>query len=167
MLTIVTTLQEEFMGTTRSVVISMRLPADSGKRLKRMATRHGWTPSDASARLVEEGLRRSEFAFIDFRDSPAGRQAYIQGSTLAVWEVLLLVRSYEEDVASVARHLGWPEAKAQAAINYAEAFRQEIEEALSENAATDFGALKRMLPGATGFGSRHVTKSRDAQIPTR
>ena len=155
------------MGTTRSVVISMRLPAESGNRLKRMATRHGWTPSDASARLVEEGLRRSEFAFIDFRDSPAGRQAYIQGSTLAVWEVLLIVRSYKEDVASVAKHLEWPEAKVQAAVNYAEAFPQEIEEALSENAATDFGALKRMLPGAARFGSRPVRKSRDAQTSPR
>ena len=79
------------------MVISMRLPAESGKRLKRMANRHGWTPSDASARLVEEGLRRAEFGFIDFRDSPAGRQAYLQGSTLAVWEVMLLVHSYKED----------------------------------------------------------------------
>ena len=60
------------MSATQSTVISMRLPAESGKRLKRMARRHGWTPSDASARLVEEGLRRSEFAFIDFRDSAAG-----------------------------------------------------------------------------------------------
>src|SRR5947207_15465645 len=110
------------MRATRSVVISMRLPAESGKRLKRMAIRHGWTPSDASARLVEEGLRRSEFAFIDFRDSPAGRQAYIQGSTLAVWEILFLVRSYKENVAAVARHLHWPDAKVKAAINYAEAF---------------------------------------------
>src|SRR5579864_8483022 len=82
------------MGTSRSIVISMRLPAKSGARLKRMATRHGWTPSDASARLVEEGLRRSEFAFVDFRDSGAGRQAYIQGSTLAVWEVVQLIRAY-------------------------------------------------------------------------
>ena len=155
------------MGTTRSVVISMRLPAESGNRLKRMATRHGWTPSDASARLVEEGLRRSEFAFIDFRDSPAGRQAYIQGSTLAVWEVLLIVRSYKEDVASVAKHLAWPEPKVKAAINYDEAFPQEIEEALSGNAATDFGTLKRMLPGAARFGSRHVRKSRDAQTSPR
>jgi hypothetical protein len=69
--------REASMRATRSVVISMRLPAESGKRLKRMANRHGWTPSDASARLVEEGLRRSEFAFIDFRDSPVVRQAYI------------------------------------------------------------------------------------------
>src|SRR5580692_2882373 len=89
------------MPATRSTVISMRLPAESEKRLRRMANRHGWTPSDASARLVEEGLRRSEFAFIDFRDSPAGRQAYIQGSTLAVWEIILLVRSYKGKVAAV------------------------------------------------------------------
>src|SRR2546429_3795154 len=92
------------MRATRSVVVSMRLPADSGSRLKRMANRHGWTPSDASARLVEEGLRRSEFAFIDFRESAAGRQTYIQGSTLAVWEIMLLVQSYKGDVSAVAKH---------------------------------------------------------------
>jgi hypothetical protein len=146
------------MRTTRSVVISMRLPAESGTRLKRMANRHGWTPSDASARLVEEGLRRSEFAFVDFRDSPAGRQAYIQGSTLAVWEVLFLVQSYKADVSAVARHLKWPEAKVQAAVNYAKAFPEEIEGALSENAATDFETLKRMLPQATELVSRGARK---------
>ena len=156
------------MATTRSVVISMRLPADSGNRLKRIATRHGWTPSDASARLVEEGLRRSEFAFIDFRDSAAGRQAYIQGSSLAVWEVALLVRSYKGDVAAAAKHLQWQEAKIQTALNYAEAFPDEIEEALSENSAADFTAVKRMLPRTIKFSSRGVRKSsRDAQASAR
>jgi uncharacterized protein (DUF433 family) len=155
------------MGTSRTVVISMRLPAESGARLKRMASRHGWTPSDASARLVEEGLRRSEFAFIDFRDSAAGRQAYIQGSTLAVWEVVQLVRAYKGDVAAVAKHLQWPDARVQASINYAEAFKAEIERAISENAATDFDTLKRMLPGATKIGSKQVRKSRDAQASAR
>ena len=141
------------MPATRSMVISMRLPEDSGKRLKRMASRHGWTPSDASSRLVEEGLRRSEFAFIDFRDSPAGRQAYIQGSTLAVWEIMLLVRSYKGKVASVAAHLGWPVAKVQAAVHYAEAFPDEVNEALAENDAVGFDTLKRMLPQAAEFTS--------------
>src|SRR6267142_5858018 len=102
------------MKPSRSIVVSMRIPVESGKRLKRIANRHGWTASDASARLVEEGLRRSEFAFIDFRDSAAGRQACVQGSTLAVWEVLLLIQSYRGDVPSAARHLKWPEAKVQA-----------------------------------------------------
>jgi hypothetical protein len=142
------------MKAARSMVFSMRLPTESGKRLKRMAHRHGWTPSDTSARLVEEGLRRSEFAFIDFRDSPSGRQAYVQGSTLAVWEVMLLVRSYKGKISAAAQHLRWSEARIQAAVNYAEAFSDEIEGALSENRATDFGALKRLLPQAVEFVSR-------------
>jgi len=147
------------MRKTRPTVVSMRLPSESGNRLKRMASRHGWTPSDASARLVEEGLRRSEFAFMDFRDSAAGRQACIQGSSLAVWEVILLLRSYKGKVAAVARHLQWPESKVQAAVNYANAFPDEIENALSENAGTDLEALKRMLPQTAELRLSRARKS--------
>ena len=84
-------------------------------------------------------------------DTPAGPRAG-----------LLLVRSHRADLAAVAKHLKWPEAKVQAAINYSEAFPEEIEGALSENAAADLGALKRMLPQATKFASRRAKKSRDA-----
>jgi hypothetical protein len=155
------------MKSPHSTVISMRLPAASGKRLRRMANRHGWTPSDASARLVEEGLRRSEFAFIDFRDSPAGRQACLQGSTLAVWEIMLLVDSYRKNVSAVAKHLKWPEAKIQAAINYAAAFPEEISEAIAENEATGFEALRRMLPQAAEFISNRTAKKHNAQASSR
>src|SRR6202162_1177834 len=126
------------MSSPHSTVISMRLPVASGNRLKRMPNRYGWTPSDASARLVEEGLRRSEFAFIDFRDSGTGRQACIQGSSLAVWEVMLLARDYENDAAAVARHLRWPQSKVQAAFNYARAFPAEVNSAMADNDAVDF-----------------------------
>src|SRR6266481_9411409 len=117
----------------KTSVVSSRLEPEQEQRLSRMARRIGRTPSETGALLIEEGLRRAEFAFIDFRDSAAGRQAYIQGSTLAVWEVLLLVQSYEADVSAVAKHLQWPKAKVQAAVNYAKAFPEEIEAALSEN----------------------------------
>jgi hypothetical protein len=133
------------------MVISMRLPVKSGQRLKRMANRHGWTPSDASARLVEEGLRRSEFAFIDFRDSTTGRQASIQGSSLAVWEIMLLARDYKNNVAAVAKHLRWPEARVQAAFNYTRAFPGEISAAIADNDAVDFESLSQMLPQAKEF----------------
>ncbi len=146
------------MNAIHSTVISMRLPAESGQRLKRMARRHGWTTSDASARLVEEGLRRSEFAFIDFRDSATGRQACIQGSTLAVWEVMLLMRNYDGDAVAVARHLKWPQMKVQAAVHYAEAFAEEVDEAIADNDAMDFDALKRMLPQAAEFVAGKATK---------
>ena len=143
-----------------SIVVSMRLPADAGKRLKRLAHRHGWTPSDASARLVEEGLRRSEFAFIDFRDSSAGRQAYIQGSTLAVWEVMLLMRGYKNNISAVAKHLRWPEAKVKAAVNYAEAFSDEISQAIAENDSVDFDELKKILPQASIFKPRKAVSTK-------
>jgi hypothetical protein len=133
------------------MVISMRLPMKSGQRLRRMASRHGWTPSDASARLVEEGLRRSEFAFIDFRDSATGRQACIQGSSLAVWEVILLARDYKNDAGTVAKHLRWPEAKVQAALNYARAFPAEINSAIADNDAVTFESLSQILPQAKEF----------------
>ena len=146
------------MKHTRSMVLSMRLPVESAKRLKRMANQHGWTPSDASARLVEEGLRRSEFAFLDFRDSPAGRQAYIQGSTLAIWEVILLLRSYKGNAKDVAKHLNWPEAKVRAALNYSETFPDEVNEAITENDSTDFDSLKRMLPQVVDFTPRKTKR---------
>jgi len=146
------------MSPTPSTVISMRLPAASGTRLKRLASRHGWTPSDASARLVEEGLRRAEFAFIDFRDSPAGRQACIQGSSLAVWEIMLLLRAYRDDLKAVAGHLRWPKAKVQAAANYAEAYPDEIAGALAENDAAGLTALKRMMPQAVAFSAASAAK---------
>jgi hypothetical protein len=137
----------------KSTVISMRLPATSAERLKRIAQRHGWTPSDTSARLVEEGLRRAEFALIDFRDSPAGRQASVQGSSLAVWEVMMLARNHKNDAAAVAKHLRWPESKVRAAFNYAKAFPAEIQAALAENDAMDFQALSDLLPQAEEFSS--------------
>ena len=133
------------------MVISMRLPRKSGQRLRRMASQHGWTPSDASARLVEEGLRRSEFAFIDFRDSAAGRQACIQGSSLAIWEIMMIAHDYKNNLAEVATHLRWPEARVQAAFNYAKSFPDEINGAIADNDAMDFESLSRMLPQAREF----------------
>jgi hypothetical protein len=58
-----------------------------------MANQHGWTTSDTSARLVEEGLRRSEFAFIDFGDSPAGPETKVQAA-------FNYVRAFPEEIST-------------------------------------------------------------------
>ena len=88
---------------------------------------------------------------IDVRDSTVGRPAYIQGSRLAVWEVMLLVRSYKHDLKATAKHLRWPVVRVQAAVNYAKAFPEEIDRALAEYDAVDFAALKRILPQTVEF----------------
>ena len=70
----------------------------------------------------------------------------MQGSTLAVWEIVLVAQTYELDVARTAEHLGWRSVRVQAALNYAAAFPEEMEAAMRDNAAMDFESLSRMLP---------------------
>jgi hypothetical protein len=136
---------------SRTVVVSTRLAPEQGKRLARKARQLGRSPSETSALLIEEGLRRDEFGFIDFRDSAVGRQAYIQGSGLAVWEVVWIARGYRNNVAKTAKHLVMSPLKVQAALNYAAAFPKEIGDAIADHEACDFASLSRALPQAEIF----------------
>lgn len=96
--------------------------------------------------LLDEGLRRAEFAGIDFRDTPAGRVAYVQGTRTAVWLVAGLVRDCGGDAQQAAKHLRWPKSRVQAALNYAKAFPDEIELQLSDAQECDFRTLQHKLP---------------------
>ncbi len=73
--------------------MTIELPDDQAERLQQLARRLGRTQEEAGARLIDEAPRVAEFALITFRDSAAGRQAYIQGAGLAVWEVMMRMRS--------------------------------------------------------------------------
>src|SRR5205814_401430 len=90
-------------------VVSLRLRNDQMERLQRAATRLGRSPSQSAALLLEESLRQRDYPFIEFRDSPAGRQAYLQGTRIAVWHVASIAREYEADASKVAAHLEIPE----------------------------------------------------------
>ena len=138
----------------KTSVVSSRLEPAQEQRLARMARQFGRTPSETGALLIEEGLRRAEFAFLDFRDSPVGRQACLQGSTLAVWEVVWIACGYQNDVEKTAAHLELSPLKVQAAFNYARAFPKEIETAIREHEACDFESLSRMAPQAEIFPSQ-------------
>ena len=128
-----------------SKVVSMRLRPDQWERLQRMARRLGRSPSEASALLLEESLRAAEFGFIQFRDSPVGRQAYVLGTSLAVWEIAFLARSLGDEPGRLAEYLDWPVVKVRAALQYAAAYPDEIEAAIEDN---DRGpeALRAALP---------------------
>ena len=128
-----------------SKVVSLRLKDDQVERLERAARRLGRTPSEAAAILLEESLRQREFAFVEFRDSPVGRQAYLKGTRLAVWQVVPLARSFGGDVARTAAYLEIPKVAVQAALAYAAAYPAEVEAAIADNAhaAAD---LSRLIP---------------------
>jgi uncharacterized protein (DUF433 family) len=127
----------------------MRLQDRQLERLKRYARSLGKTPGETSALLIEERLRENEFAFIEFRNSPAGRQAYMKGSRLTVWWVVHVARSYFDlDPQTTAAHFGKPLAWVKAALNYYAAFRDEVDQAIEDHHATDFESLQHALPNA-------------------
>ena len=127
-------------------VVSLRMAPAQVQRLQRKARQLGRTPSETGAMLLEEGLRRSDFPYIDFRDSVIGRQAYVVGARLAVWQVVSIVRAHSGRVELAAKHLGWPVFRVKAAMNYANAFSDEIDAALTDYAAVSATTLAQMLP---------------------
>ena len=132
-----------------SHVVSMRLKDDQLARLKRYARTLGKTPGETSALLVEEHLRETEYAFIEFRHSPVGRQAYMKGSRLTVWWVIYVAKAYfGMDSQATADHFQKPVAWVKAALNYYRSFPDEIDQAIKDNQATDFETLQRALPNA-------------------
>lgn len=83
---------------------------------------------------------------IDFRDSIVGRQAYAQGSGLAVWEVTMLLQAHDDDAARVADYLEWPPGRVEAAARYIAACPAEIDAALADNDSYDLERLRRIFP---------------------
>ena len=143
-----------------STVVSLRVSENQAKRLKRKARRLGRSPSETGAILLEEGLRRDEFAFIDFRDSMLGRQAYLQGTRLPVWMMVKVARAMGENIEKTAEHLQRSPLQVQAALNYAKAFPNEIEHAIQDNDSYDLAKVTRMLPQARLFKVSSTKPSR-------
>jgi uncharacterized protein (DUF433 family) len=129
-----------------SRVVSMRLKEEEADRLLRLSRRLRRSVSETAALLITEKLREEEFPLIEFRGSPLGRQAYVKGTSLAVWEVVLVARQLGMDARRVAEHLGWQEERVQAALNYAEAYPEEVGPLVSEAESVTFERLKRRLP---------------------
>lgn len=131
-----------------SRVVSMRLQDKQLARLQRYARTLGKTPGEVSAMLIEEQLREAEFAFIEFRPSPVGRQAYMKGSRLTVWWVVHIAKAYGMNAEQTAAHFQRPLAWVKAALNYYEAYPKEIDTAIEDHLAADFQTLKRAVPNA-------------------
>jgi hypothetical protein len=129
-----------------SQVISTRLPDRTAERLKQLSRRLGKTPSETSAILIEESLRESEFPYIEFRQSPLGRQPYLKNSSLALWEVIQIAQSYALDEQKTAAHFHRPLEWVRSALLYAEAYQSEVQKAITEAQTLNETTLKRLLP---------------------
>ncbi len=66
-----------------------------------------------------------EFPGIGFRDSVGGREAYVLGHRVAVWEVIDVYKE-AKSIATVAEHFGWPDYLVECALAYSREFPREI-----------------------------------------
>ncbi|MGH2370854.1 MAG: transcriptional regulator, partial [Chloroflexota bacterium] len=84
--------------------------------MERQARVHQRSVGETAALLLIEKLKEEEFPFIEFRPTIVGRQAFVEGTSLAVWEVAAVARAFDGDSRRVATHLDWPVEKVQDAM---------------------------------------------------
>lgn len=110
-----------------TVVQSCRLEKDAAALLSRQARRRHLEVSTLSSLYLKEKALEEEFPGIGFRDSIGGREAYVLGHRVAVWEVVDAHRELKT-VPRTASHFSWPDYLVKCALAYAKAFPDEIVE---------------------------------------
>lgn len=130
-----------------SQTVSLRLPDELVDRIDRFARRlgNGMTRSRAGILLLDEALREEEFNSIEFRNTAIGRQPFVKATGMAVWEIIMVAKRFDLDASRTAHHLQIRPETVQAALNYFEAYRVEIEQALADNVYGE-ERLKRLFP---------------------
>ena len=108
--------------------VSGRVPARFERLVTKQARAARTSKSDLVARYVIEKSMETEFPGISFRDSLSGREAYLTGHRVAIWEVLV-VHEETKAVEKTASHFRWPRVLVKRALAYASAFPEEISRA--------------------------------------
>jgi hypothetical protein len=120
------------------------MSAETSQIIKRISARQRRTPSDLLAEYAEEIARQHRFCHIEFRSTPMGRLAYVEGTRTPVWLMVDLVRQRNGKVNMVAKSHEWPETKICAAVNYAKAFPEEIEPLIEQAHSITLEDLQRL-----------------------
>jgi uncharacterized protein (DUF433 family) len=110
-----------------TVVQSCRIEKEAAALLARQARRRHLEVSTLSSLYLKEKALEEEFPGIGFRDSIGGREAYILGHRVAVWEVVDAHRELKS-VSRTAGHFSWPDYLVKCALAYAKSFPDEIVE---------------------------------------
>jgi uncharacterized protein (DUF433 family) len=119
----------------RSGYVSGRVPTHYERLVTKQARAARTSKSDLVARYVIEKSVETEFPGISFRDSLSGREAYLTGHRVAVWEVLA-VHEETRSVEKTASHFRWPRVLVKRALAYAKAFPEEVHTARDEETGT-------------------------------
>ena len=110
-----------------TVVQSCRIEKDHAALLSRQAKRRHLEVSTLSSLYLKEKALEEEYPGVGFRDSVGGREAYVLGHRVGIWEVVE-VHLEAKTVAKTARHFRWPPALVRCALAFAKAYAVEVEQ---------------------------------------
>ena len=108
-----------------TIVQSCRIEKEHAALLVSQAKRRHLEVSTLSSLYLKEKALEEEYPGIGFRDSAGGREAYVQGHRVAVWEVADVYRE-TKSVPKTADHFRWPPALVRCALAYAKKFALEM-----------------------------------------
>lgn len=104
---------------------SCRIEKEHAALLSRQAKRRHLEVSTLSSLYLKEKALEEEYPGIGFRDSVGGREAYVQGHRVAVWEVMDVYQE-TKSLTKTADHFRWPPALVRCALAYAKEFAKEV-----------------------------------------
>ena len=112
-------------GSMPTVVQSCRIEKDHAALLSRQAKRRHLEVSTLSSLYLKEKALEEEFPGVGFRDAVEGREAYVLGQRVAVWEVADVYQE-AKSISRTANHFGWPDYLVKCALAYAKEYPNEI-----------------------------------------
>jgi uncharacterized protein (DUF433 family) len=117
----------------RSQPVSLRIPEEARQVILETVRRTGRDFSSVANELLLEGAKMRRIPGVVFADGPAGRRATIAGTGLDVFEVVGTYRAVDNNWDRLRTALDWlTEVQLRAALAYAEAYPEEIDERLRE-----------------------------------
>jgi hypothetical protein len=111
---------------TKDAALSVRITSADRDGLNALAALGAGSPANLARSYISEGVRRSRFPAIDFRDGFPGRVAYLTGTRWAVWLIADLAKELGGDVEAVSKRVRRPVALVSMALRYAEQYPDEI-----------------------------------------
>jgi hypothetical protein len=131
---------------TKDATVSVRLTAREKSGLDADARMKGIPSGTAAAAYIAEGVRRSRFPAIEFRDGQPGRVAYLVGGRWPIWMIVELVRELDGDPHEAVKLIRKPAALVRMALAYADAYPQEIKDSAALASRRDYAGMKQEIP---------------------
>ena len=116
--------------------VSLRIPSETRTAIDAVVRRTGRDFSSVTNEMLAEAVKMRRIPGIVFADSPSGRVARLGGTGLEVWEVIAQYRSLGQAWDVLRQSFHWlSDSQLRAALAYAEAYPEEIDAALEDEAS--------------------------------